>query len=132
MYKQDSSSSEVDCPPGFEPLRISVDVESKSPSSTPCRREEASNENLLSHDTSYDERGAILECVLNDLHSSAKLALVHYFEKLVDEEVKEVVDMPQESHMNEVICEALPFYAVYTPLPRRMYYHGALFFPPFS
>lgn len=91
-----------------------MDAESQSPSSAPCRREEASNENLSSHDTSYDERGAILECVLNDLHSSAKLALVHYFENLVDEEVKEVVDFPQESHMNEVICESLSFYVVYT------------------
>ncbi|XP_057794307.1 histone-lysine N-methyltransferase ATXR7-like isoform X2 [Salvia miltiorrhiza] len=99
----DSSSSEVDCPPGFEPERISVVVETKSPSVSPLsEREGSSNEILLSHDTSYDEMGAILEYVMNDLHSSAKLSLVHHFERLVDEEVKEVVDVPQKSPINEV------------------------------
>lgn len=80
-----------------------MDVQSKSPSVyPPSEREESSNENLLSHDTSYDEMGAILEYVLNDLHSSAKLSLVNHIERLVDEEVKEVVDFPQNSHINEV------------------------------
>lgn len=79
-----------------------MDVESKLPSSLLCGREESSYENLSSHDTSsYGELGAILECVLNDLHSSAKFSLVHYCEKLVDEEVNEVVDFPQD--INEVI-----------------------------
>lgn len=81
-----------------------MDVESKSLSvSPPSEKEESSKENLSGHDTSYDEMGAIMEYVLNDLHSSAKLSLVHHFKRLVDEEVKEVVDFPQNSHINEVI-----------------------------
>ncbi|KAH6764902.1 SET domain protein 25 [Perilla frutescens var. hirtella] len=107
VHKQDSSSSEVDCPPGFEPERISVDVESKSPSVSPLsEREGSSKENMPSHDTSNDEMGAILEYVLHDLHSSAKLSLVHYIERLVDEEVKDV-DIPQSNHINEVkVCSS--------------------------
>lgn len=78
-----------------------MDVESKSMSvSSSSEREESFEENLLSHDTYHD---VILEYVLNDLHSSAKSSLVHYLEKLVDEEVKEVVDFPQKSNTNEVI-----------------------------
>ncbi|XP_042015805.1 histone-lysine N-methyltransferase ATXR7-like isoform X3 [Salvia splendens] len=99
----DSSSSEVDCPPGFGPERISVDIEAKSPSvSQHSEREESSNKILSSHNTSYDEMGAILEYVMNDLHSSSKLSLEHHFERLVDEEVKKVIDFPQNSPINEV------------------------------
>ncbi|XP_047954293.1 histone-lysine N-methyltransferase ATXR7 isoform X4 [Salvia hispanica] len=98
----DSSSSEVDCPPGFGPERISVDIEAKSPSvSQHSEREESSNK-ILSHNTSYDEIGAILEYVMNDLHSSSKLSLEHHFERLVDEEVNKVIDFPQNSPIDEV------------------------------
>ncbi|KAG6403092.1 hypothetical protein SASPL_135309 [Salvia splendens] len=91
VHKQDSSSSEVDCPPGFGPERISTDIEAKSPSvSQHSEREESSNKILSSHNTSYDEMGAILEYAMNDLHSSSKLSLEHHFERLVDEEVKKV------------------------------------------
>lgn len=101
VHEQDSPSSDADCPPGFEPERILVDVESKSPSVSPSsEREESNKENLLSHDTYHD---VILEYVLNDLHSSAKSSLAHYLERLVDEEVNEVVDFPQSSNINEVI-----------------------------
>ncbi|KAL1540305.1 [histone H3]-lysine(4) N-trimethyltransferase [Salvia divinorum] len=99
----DSSSSEVDCPPGFGPERISVDIEAKSPSvSQRSEREESSNKIMSSNDTSYDEMGVILEYVMNDLHSSSKLSLEHHFERLVDEEVKKVIDFPQNSPFKEV------------------------------
>lgn len=105
VHKQDSPCSDADCPPGFEPERILVDVESKSPSVSPSsEREESNKENLLSHDTYHD---VILEYVLNDLHSSAKSSLAHYLERLVDEEVNEVVDFPQSSNINEVtLCSS--------------------------
>lgn len=105
VHEQDTSSSDADCPPGFEPERILVDVESKSPSVSPSsEREESSKENLSSHDISYE---VILEYVLNDLHSTAKSSLVHYLERLVDEEVKEVIDFPQNSNINEVtLCSS--------------------------
>ncbi|XP_042014413.1 histone-lysine N-methyltransferase ATXR7-like isoform X4 [Salvia splendens] len=104
VHKQDSSSSEVDCPPGFGPERISADIEAKSPSvSQHSEREESSNKILSSHNTSYDEMGAILEYAMNDLHSSSKLSLEHHFEILVDEEVKKVIDFPQNGPINDVI-----------------------------
>ncbi|KAL8058173.1 hypothetical protein ABFS82_03G001300 [Erythranthe guttata] len=98
----DSSSSDVDCPPGFEPQRSVMDVQSHAPSvSSPF--EIKKRRNMSSSDTSCDEMEFILEYVLNDLHSSSKLSLVQYFKKLVDEEVKKIVDFPQSSHMKEVM-----------------------------
>lgn len=81
-----------------------MDVELKSPSvSSPFEREKCSKANLLSYGTSYDEMEAVLEYILNDLHSSSKLSLARYFERFVDEEVKKVVDFPKSSHMKEVM-----------------------------
>ncbi|KAI3465512.1 hypothetical protein Pfo_022175 [Paulownia fortunei] len=107
IHEQDSSSSEVDCPPGFEPVRIAMDVQSQSPSgSPPFVKEKSSKGNRLSSGNSYEDMEFILEYILNDLHSSSKLSLVHYFERLVDVEVKKVVDSPQSNHMKEVTLDS--------------------------
>lgn len=104
IHEQDSSSSEVDCPPGFEQPRIAIGIQSLAPSvSSSFEMKNSSEGNLLSSDTPYDDMEFVLEYVLNDLHSSAKLSLVHYLEILVNEEVKKVVDLPQSSHMEEVV-----------------------------
>ncbi|KAG8377169.1 hypothetical protein BUALT_Bualt08G0000100 [Buddleja alternifolia] len=121
IHEQDSSGSEVDCPPGFGPVRIVMDVQPQSPSDTsflesshfsevgakisvssPFEREKSSEGNLLSSGTSCDGVEYILEYILNDLHSSAKASLVHYFERLVDEEVNKVVNVPRKCHIEEV------------------------------
>ncbi|KAL8523875.1 hypothetical protein ACS0TY_013726 [Phlomoides rotata] len=103
IHELDSSSSDVDCPPGFEPVRIAIDLELKSPLiSSPSKGEKSAEGNLLRHGTSYDGMDAILKHLQSDLHSSAKLSLVHHFQKLVDDEVKRLVDFPQNSHMEEV------------------------------
>ncbi|KAK6160903.1 hypothetical protein DH2020_004284 [Rehmannia glutinosa] len=107
ICEQDSSSSEVDCPPGFEPVRIAMDEQSQSPSvSPPLEREKSSKGNLLSCGTSYKDMEFILENILNDLHSSSKFSLVHYFERLVDEEVKKVLVSSQSDHMKEVTLDS--------------------------
>ncbi|KAL3830573.1 hypothetical protein ACJIZ3_019375 [Penstemon smallii] len=107
-HEHDCSSCELDCPPGFEPVRMEVDVQLQSPSVSSCsfEREKSSNGNRLSSGTSYDDVEFILEYVLNDLHSSAKMSLVQYFERLVDEEVKKLVDFPENSHVKEVKLDA--------------------------
>ncbi|KAL0361968.1 UNVERIFIED_CONTAM: Histone-lysine N-methyltransferase ATXR7 [Sesamum radiatum] len=52
IKEQDSSSSEVDCPPGFEPVRTAIDVQLQSPSvSSPIERQKSSRGNVLSSDT---------------------------------------------------------------------------------
>ncbi|KAG8373275.1 hypothetical protein BUALT_Bualt11G0006900 [Buddleja alternifolia] len=103
IHEQDSSGSKVDCPPGFGPVRIVMDIQPQSPSvSSPFEREKSSEGNLLSSGTSCDGVEYILEYILNDLHSSAKASLVHYFERLVDEEVNKVVNVPRKCHIEEV------------------------------
>lgn len=87
-----------------------MDSELKSQSvSSPYKREKSAEGNLLRHGTSYNGMDAILEHLLNDLHSSSKLSLVHHFEKLVDDEVKKLVDFPKHSHMEEVMVFFLSY-----------------------
>ncbi|KAG8373274.1 hypothetical protein BUALT_Bualt11G0006800 [Buddleja alternifolia] len=103
IHEQDSSGSKVDCPPGFGPVRIVMDIQPQSPSvSSPFEREKSSEGNLLSSGTSCDGVEYILEYIPNDLHSSAKASLVHYFERLVDEEVNKVGNVPRKCHIEEV------------------------------
>ncbi|XP_011083373.1 histone-lysine N-methyltransferase ATXR7 [Sesamum indicum] len=103
IEEQDSSSAEVDCPPGFEPVRTAIDVQLQSPSvSSPFERQKSSKGNVLSSDTIYGDMEVILEYILDNLHSSSKLSLVDYFKRFVDEEVKKVVDFPKSSHKKEV------------------------------
>ncbi|XP_011083268.1 histone-lysine N-methyltransferase ATXR7-like isoform X2 [Sesamum indicum] len=103
MEEQDSSSSEVDCPPGFEPVSTAIDVQLQSPSvSSPFEGQKSSKGNVLSSDTIYGDMEVILEYILDNLHSSSKLSLVDYFKRFVDEEVKKVVDFPKSSHKKEV------------------------------
>ncbi|KZV31343.1 hypothetical protein F511_05447 [Dorcoceras hygrometricum] len=104
-HKQDSSSCDADCPPGFEPVRMRMHLQAQiqSVSSSLHKKEDSSKAVLLDSGTSFDDMKLILEYVLNDLHASAKLSLSHYFGGLVDEEVKRVVNSPQNSHVREVI-----------------------------
>lgn len=52
----------------------------------------------------YGVRECILESVLNDLHSSAKVSLVQYLENLVDEEVRKVVHISNDTFKDEVLA----------------------------
>ncbi|XP_075521410.1 histone-lysine N-methyltransferase ATXR7-like isoform X1 [Primulina tabacum] len=105
INKQDSSSCDADCPPGFEPVRMRMHAQAhmQSVSLSSHKKENSSKEILLSSGTSFDDMKLILEYVMNDLQSSAKLSLYHYFGGVIDEEVKKVVDSPQNSHVQEVL-----------------------------
>ncbi|KAL6571940.1 hypothetical protein OROMI_012898 [Orobanche minor] len=103
IHEQDSSSSEVDCPPGFGPVRMMMDVQLQSRAvSLPFEREKSSEGNLLISCTSFEDMEFILEYILNDLHLSSKLSLLPYFESLVDEEVKKALVSSHNDHMQEV------------------------------
>ncbi|PIN01171.1 Histone-lysine N-methyltransferase [Handroanthus impetiginosus] len=107
IQEQDSSTSDVDCPPGFELVRTTIGIQSQSPSvSSLCDRETSSEGTLLNSDTSSDGMKLILECIFNDLHSSSMLSLVRHLKRLVDEEVKTVVHFPQSCHMKEVVLNS--------------------------
>ncbi|KAL3618427.1 hypothetical protein CASFOL_038748 [Castilleja foliolosa] len=98
-HEQDSSCSEVDYPPGFEPVRTMMNVQPQSPSvSRPFEREKSSKGNM--------DMEFILEHILNELHSSSKLSLVHYFEYLVTEEVKNALVSSHSDHMKEVTLDS--------------------------
>lgn len=105
INKQDSSSCDADCPPGFEPVKMRMHAQAhmQSVSLSLDKKENSSKEIFLSSGTSFDDMKLILEYVLNDLHSSAKSSLSHYFGGVVDEEVKKVVDSPQKSYIQKIL-----------------------------
>lgn len=110
--EQDSSVHEVDCPPGFEVVRIELDTCPRSPlaSSSSFVGEKSSDRNLLSTDTIYNGIENVLSTVECDLHSSAKMSLADYFETLVNKEVTKVVDSLKYDQLNEVIKKLLAYF----------------------
>ncbi|XP_073139885.1 histone-lysine N-methyltransferase ATXR7 isoform X2 [Henckelia pumila] len=108
IHDQDTASCDADCPPGFEPVRMRTHIQAHMQfvSSSLCKKESSSRAILLNSETSFDGMKLILEYVLNDLHSSAKLSLSHYFGAVVDEEVKKIVVSPQKSQVQEVTPES--------------------------
>lgn len=89
-------------------MRMHAQAQMQSVSLSLRKKENSSKEILLSSGTSFDDMKLILEYVLTDLHSSAKLSLSHYFRGVVDEEVKKVVDSPQKSYVQEVLLRSRP------------------------
>ncbi|KAM7518043.1 hypothetical protein LguiB_017005 [Lonicera macranthoides] len=106
--EQDSSVHEIDCPPGFEVVRIELDTSPRSPlaSSSSFVGEKSSDRNLLSTDTIYNGIENVLSTVECDLHSSAKMSLADYFETLVNKEVTKVVDSLKYDQLNEVAIDS--------------------------
>ncbi|XP_073286262.1 uncharacterized protein [Primulina huaijiensis] len=103
IHKQDSSSCDADCPPGFEPVRMRMHMQAQMQSvCLSLHKKEISSKALLVSSGTSNDMKLILEYVPNDLHSSAKLSLSHYFGEVVDEEVQKVVDSPQKRHVQEV------------------------------
>ncbi|XP_051137719.1 histone-lysine N-methyltransferase ATXR7 isoform X2 [Andrographis paniculata] len=100
---EDSFCLEMDCPPGFELARSTKDqLLRSSPVSSLCERVKTSEDNLLGSGLSCHDMDFILENILNDLHSSSKFSLVHYYKELIDEEVKKTIDFSRSSCAKEV------------------------------
>ncbi|KAA8514717.1 hypothetical protein F0562_017896 [Nyssa sinensis] len=110
LSEQESSACESDCPPGFEPVRMAPDIHPRSP--TVCSSsfgEQSTKGSLLNTDQIFDNMGYILESVENDLHLSAKMSLVQYFETIVEEEVEKLVDFSEDGEddeLNELTVES--------------------------
>ncbi|KAL2529826.1 histone-lysine N-methyltransferase ATXR7 [Forsythia ovata] len=106
--EQDSLSSLVDCPPGFEPRSMAMDIQSQSQlvSWSSFDREKLCKTQFFSTSNFYGDMDYILESVSNDLHSSAKVSLEQYFENLVDEEVRKVVLLSKDNCMKEVSLDS--------------------------
>ncbi|KAL2506097.1 Histone-lysine N-methyltransferase SETD1 [Abeliophyllum distichum] len=107
-FGQDSLSSLVDCPPGFEPRSMAMDIQSQSQlfSWSSFDREKSCKTQFFSTSNFYGDMDYILESVSNGLHSSAKVSVEQYFENLVDEEVRKVVHLSKDNRMKEVSLDS--------------------------
>ncbi|GFY86361.1 SET domain protein 25 [Actinidia rufa] len=101
---EESSSLELDCPPGFELVGLTPDIYPCSPAipSSSFVGEESFECSPMNSIQACDDMDCILECVENDLHSSAKMSLVHYFGTFIEEETKKVFDSLESGKLNEV------------------------------
>ncbi|CAL5416354.1 unnamed protein product [Camellia sinensis] len=107
--EEESSSCELERPPGFELVRIIPDIYSCPPAgvSTSFGAEKSFKKKSLSNrDQICEDLDCILERVENDLQSSAATSLIQYFETFVEEEVKKVVDSLGGGKLNEVASDS--------------------------
>ncbi|KAI8003925.1 Histone-lysine N-methyltransferase ATXR7 [Camellia lanceoleosa] len=107
--EEESSSCELERPPGFELVRMIPDIYSCPPAgaSTSFGAEQSFKKKSLSnHDQICEDLDCILERVENDLQSSATTSLIQYFEIFVEEEVKKVVDSLGGGKLNEVASDS--------------------------
>lgn len=107
--EEESSSCELERPPGFELVRMIPDIYSCPPAgaSTSFGAEKSfKKKSLLNRDQIYEDLDCILERVENYLQSSATTSLIQYFETFVEEEVKKVVDSLGGGKLNEVAFDS--------------------------
>ncbi|CAK7345934.1 unnamed protein product [Dovyalis caffra] len=111
--RQESPASSVDCPPGFELPKTESDhiVPSSIVSSCEHVGEKSCIQNRLSlKDYPDDDMKCILESVANELHKFTKVSLVEYVEILVKEEMKKLVNFPEEKRLEEGTVDlSIPF-----------------------
>ncbi|KAL6996049.1 hypothetical protein U1Q18_006185 [Sarracenia purpurea var. burkii] len=103
---EESSALEVDCPPGFELVRMTSNICSSSPATSSFEGENSFKPSLSNCGQIYDDMHCILEMLENDLHSSSKISLVQYFGTLVEEQVKKLVDSSGGGKPIEVILDS--------------------------
>ncbi|KAJ6731260.1 HISTONE-LYSINE N-METHYLTRANSFERASE SETD1 [Salix viminalis] len=110
---QESPASSVDCPPGFELLKIKSGHTVTSSIISSCARvgqESCEHNSLLFKDCSDDDMKCILESVAYELQKSTKVSLLEYVETLVKEEVKKLVNVSEDRRLNEEIVDfSIPF-----------------------
>lgn len=87
--EEESSVVELDCPPGFESARMAPEIYPHSPASSASFF--GGEKSFELSPPNYEDMDCILERVEDDLHSSAKLSLVEYFEPCIKEEANKVV-----------------------------------------
>ncbi|KAK3018199.1 hypothetical protein RJ639_002892, partial [Escallonia herrerae] len=101
QLEPESLACEIDCPPGFEVVRVAPNL---SPSSS-YDKANSSEMGLLNDDLIHGDLELVIESVEYDLHLSAKLSFNKYFDALVNEEVQRLVSS-LEHDQDEVPVES--------------------------
>jgi hypothetical protein len=117
------SARDVDCPPGFELVAMATDDHAQSTtiisSSTLVGGSSTTEKSPLSTDHIYSDMTCILECLEDELHSSAKVSLAEYLENFVEEEVRKSFNSGEDGKLNEVPWHFLVLFEL--PLPQCCY-----------
>ncbi|XP_038699609.1 histone-lysine N-methyltransferase ATXR7-like [Tripterygium wilfordii] len=103
LDEAESSASDIDCPPGFEPMTIERDnhVESSVMASSMLVEENSPNWSGMHSNVVNDDVISILESLEEELHVSAKVFIPDLVEILVEEEVMKVTNILQDEERNK-------------------------------
>ncbi|XP_038725488.1 histone-lysine N-methyltransferase ATXR7-like [Tripterygium wilfordii] len=103
LDEAESSASDIDCPPGFEPMTIERDnnAESSVMASSTLVEEKSPNWSSMHKNIVYDDVISIFESLEEELHLSAKVFIPEFVEILVEEEVMKVTNISQDENLNK-------------------------------
>uniref|UniRef100_A0A2P2LFX7 [histone H3]-lysine(4) N-trimethyltransferase n=1 Tax=Rhizophora mucronata TaxID=61149 RepID=A0A2P2LFX7_RHIMU len=109
LSRQESSTCNADCPPGFEHFRAKTDnlaYSSITCSSVPVGEQLCTGSGSSCKDTMCDDMKFVLKSVENELYMSLKISLFEYVEFLVKEEMRKMANFTEGESLGDETVES--------------------------